>query len=324
MESNICNVYLDIYTLDSQHGVATWTSTWDSHIHAIILQLDSSDRYLHQLPALEAESVSYIANLGHPQVALHTHLASDLTTLQHQIDKMSNSILLQVQHRHRQPRKTHHKMLMEHLQENIENNDINLICLEAVEHINSQRALHRQDTSASSSSTPTKGVATTKSTTSSSTTTTTDTLPSASAPTLSTSSRSASSSSTFPCHDSGESLTTTSWTASSSISTREHLERQKDRVEQQQDDIVIDINNKATENKHHDQSKDYILRGFYILEDHFWIDVQQISDQHRLKQVLGEHPRIRQSDNHPNYYYSINSKYRWDSDINCMCTQSSS
>ena len=51
-----------------------------------------------------------------------------------------------------------------------------------------------------------------------------------------------------------------------------------------------DIDNKVTEDRHHDQSKDYILRGFYILKDHFWIDVQQISDLHRLKQVLGEHP----------------------------------
>ena len=161
VESNICNVYLDIYTLDSQHGVATWTSTWDSHIPAIILQLDPSDRYLHQLLVLEAESVSYIVNLGHAQVALHIHLASDLATLQHQIDKMSDNIVLQVQHRNRQSRKTHHKMLMEHLQENIKNNDINFICLEAVGHVNSQRALHRQDTSASSSLTSTKGISTT-------------------------------------------------------------------------------------------------------------------------------------------------------------------
>ena len=137
MESNICSVYLDIYTLDPHHCGAMWTTTWDSHIHAIILQLNPSDRHHHQLQALEAKSVSYIVNFGHPQVALHTHLTPDLATLQHQINQMSDDIVLQVQHRQRQSKKNHHKMFMQHLHEHLGHNheaDINFLFLELRRH----------------------------------------------------------------------------------------------------------------------------------------------------------------------------------------------
>ena len=165
MELNICNVYLEIYTLNSQHSVAVWSSTSDSHIHASVLELDPSDRYLHQLRALEAASIGYIVNLGHPHSALHTRLASDLATLQHQIDQMSDNIVLQVQHRKRQARKAHHKMLTQRLHEHLGQNheaDINFLCLEAVENINRERALRCQDKSTSSSLTSKKGIPTTK------------------------------------------------------------------------------------------------------------------------------------------------------------------
>ena len=126
--------------------------------------------------------ISYVVSLGHQQVALHTHLASDFQDLQHQVNKMNIDIALQVRHCHWQSRRTHHMLLMQHLYDNWDqdNDDINLdvLCYDAVEIINKKRTLHRQVSSTSSGLTSSKGTPTTKSTTTYSATTSTNSQPS--------------------------------------------------------------------------------------------------------------------------------------------------